>query len=215
MALFSHCRIFHIRIISKKSLYHPSNYIILTDANLIQSDCVRAEWALANEPLPVKGKARAGWKSARRLRYLLRTEAWGDPHVLLQCTPRVVIRSGISLEVVHELGDGLLHLQRHGCHYMLLYTEHLSGHRFPCQGNGEKEVECYFETSNHKIPFLTMERVKKKLNLLKNIWWHFLGQKYFQIQLIALSEYTDYCFNCDPYKRLQELQAAHCMENWP
>ena len=57
------------------------------------------------------------------LRYLLRTEAWGHPHVLLQGTARVVIRSGVSLEVVHELGDGLLHLQRHGCHYMLLYTK--------------------------------------------------------------------------------------------
>lgn len=64
--------------------------------------------------------------------YLLRTEARGDPDIFLQCTSRVIIRGGVSLEVVHQLGDGLFHLQRHGCHNMLLYTNRFSGHRYSC-----------------------------------------------------------------------------------
>ncbi len=76
--------------------------------------------------------------------YLLRTEAGGNPGVFLQCTSRVIIRGGVPLEVVHQLGDGLLHLQRHGCHNMLLYTNRFSGHRYSCRGNrqeSEKEAE--------------------------------------------------------------------------
>ena len=64
--------------------------------------------------------------------YLLRTEGGGDPGVFLQRAARVVVRGGVPLEVVHQLGDGLFHLQRHGCHNMLLYTNQFSGHRCSC-----------------------------------------------------------------------------------
>lgn len=55
-------------------------------------------------------------------KYLFWFEAWWDPGVLLQGAARVVVRGGVPLEVVHELGDRLLHLDRHGCHCMLLPT---------------------------------------------------------------------------------------------
>ena len=69
---------------------------------------------------------------------LLRTEAGGNPDVLFQRTSRVIIRGGVPLEVVHQLGDGLFHLQRHGCHNMLLYTDRFSGHRYSCRGNRQE-----------------------------------------------------------------------------
>lgn len=75
------------------------------------------------------------WEKVVQLVYLLRTEARGNPDILLQCTSRVIIRGWVSLEVVHQLGDGLFHLQRHGCHNMLLYTNRFSGHRYSYWGN--------------------------------------------------------------------------------
>lgn len=81
--------------------------------------------------------------------YLLRTEARGNPDILLQCTSRVIIRGRVSLEVVHQLGDGLFHLQRHGCHNMLLCTNRFSGHRFSYWGKRQKKT-----TWGIKMPFL-------------------------------------------------------------
>lgn len=52
--------------------------------------------------------------------YLLRFESRWHPGVLLQGAAGVVVRGGVSLEVVHQLGDRLLHLYGHGCHCMLL-----------------------------------------------------------------------------------------------
>lgn len=74
--------------------------------------------------------------------YLLGTKAGGDPGVLLQCTSGVIIGGGVPLEVIHQLGDGLLHLQRHGCHNILLQTERFGGHGDSCGGSrpeGEAE----------------------------------------------------------------------------
>lgn len=53
-------------------------------------------------------------------KYLLGLESRRDPGVLLQRAARVVVRGGVPLEFVHELGDRLLHLYGHGCHCMLL-----------------------------------------------------------------------------------------------
>lgn len=53
-------------------------------------------------------------------KYLLRFESGRDPGVLLQRAARVVVRGGVPLEFVHELGYRLLHLDGHGCHCMLL-----------------------------------------------------------------------------------------------
>lgn len=53
-------------------------------------------------------------------KYLLGLESGRDPGVLLQGAARVVVRGGVPLEFVHELGDRLLHLHGHGGHCMLL-----------------------------------------------------------------------------------------------
>lgn len=53
-------------------------------------------------------------------KYLLGFESGRDPGVLLQRAARVVVRGGVPLEFVHELGDRLLHLHGHGRHCMLL-----------------------------------------------------------------------------------------------
>ena len=56
-----------------------------------------------------------------RLPHLFWAEARWGPGVFLQSTARVVVRGGVPLEVIHELGDGcLLHLQWHRCQNMLL-----------------------------------------------------------------------------------------------
>lgn len=64
--------------------------------------------------------------------YLLRTEAGWNPDVFLQSASGVIIRGGVPLEVVHQLGDGLLHLQRHGCHNMLCCTRCFRGGWYTC-----------------------------------------------------------------------------------
>jgi len=52
--------------------------------------------------------------------YLLWLEAGGYPSVLFQGAAGVVVGGGVPLEVVHELGDRLLHLHGHGRQCMLL-----------------------------------------------------------------------------------------------
>lgn len=57
---------------------------------------------------------------AREDGYLLRLQPRGNPGVLFQSTARVIIGGRVPLEVKHEFADGLLHLQRHHCHHVLL-----------------------------------------------------------------------------------------------
>lgn len=52
--------------------------------------------------------------------YLFRLQTRRDPGILFQGTAWVIIWGRIPLKVKHEFADGLLHLQRHHCHHVLL-----------------------------------------------------------------------------------------------
>lgn len=52
--------------------------------------------------------------------YLFGFEPGRHPGVFLQGAARVVVRRGVPLEVIQQLGHGLLHLQRDGRHSMIL-----------------------------------------------------------------------------------------------
>lgn len=88
-----------------------------------------------------------------RYSYLLRFQAGGHPRILLQGTARVVVGGGIPLEVEHELGDGLLHLQRHNCHDVLFLGALTVKANLPARGRERKkeefpsELHCKRETA--------------------------------------------------------------------
>lgn len=136
-----------------------------------------------------------------QLVYLLRTEARGNPDVLLQCTSRVVIRGWVSLEVVHQLGDGLFHLQRHGCHNMLLYTNRFSGHRYSYWGNRQgvrREAEKWrlklMKSGMCRLRFCSgkhqVHQIWKKKNIMKHT---FLSNTFQGFELTLLA--CDTCFH--------------------
>lgn len=57
---------------------------------------------------------------SRREWYLFRLQPGRDPGILLQGAAWVVIWGRVPLEVKHEFADGLLHLQGHHRHHVLL-----------------------------------------------------------------------------------------------
>lgn len=65
-----------------------------------------------------KAKGKPHFPSSER--YLFRLQPRRDPGVLLQGAARVVVRGRVPLEVKHEFADGLLHLQGHHRHHVLL-----------------------------------------------------------------------------------------------
>lgn len=91
-----------------------------------------------------------------RYSYLLRFQAGGHPRILLQGTARVVVGGGIPLEVEHELGDGLLHLQRHNCHDVLFLGALTVKANLPARGRERKKEEfpwwAALQTGNSRDP---------------------------------------------------------------
>lgn len=68
------------------------------------------------------GKAKAKGKPHRPSseQYLFGLQSRRHPGVLLQGAARVIVRGRVPLEVKHEFADGLLHLQGHHRHHVLL-----------------------------------------------------------------------------------------------
>lgn len=103
--------------------------------------------------------------------YLFRAETRGNPDVFLQCTTRVIIGGWVSLEVVHQLGDGLFHLQRHGCHNMLRYTGRFSGHRYSCErwsGEWGRRRERMTTKKSNQRPSLFCKPLRRTISLSRS-----------------------------------------------
>lgn len=89
--------------------------------------------------------------------YLFRFEAGRHPGVLLQSAARVIVRRGVPLKVVHQLGHGLLHLQRHDRHNMIL-TRTLTVQTDLPAGNRKKK-------NTYKSVLPPMSRIKRSSQL--------------------------------------------------
>lgn len=98
-----------------------------------------------------------------RCQYLLRFESRWNPGVLLQGTAGVVVRRGVPLEVVHQLGDRLLHLYRHGCHSMLL-TATLTVHTDLPTMEKHRERASVKPVSYVDYTFVQQAYINKRLN---------------------------------------------------
>lgn len=99
----------------------------------------RGATAHENQQFLFHGESSVG----RRAKYLLGFESRRHPGVLLQRAARVVVRGGVPLEFVHQLGDRLLHLYGHGCHCMLLTATLAVGADLPVEGHGtERSVRA-------------------------------------------------------------------------
>lgn len=73
---------------------------------------------------------------------LFRFESGWHPSILLKSTARVIVRCRVPLEVVHQFGHRLLHLQRHGSHNMLLTRALTVETDFPFTVNEDERVRC-------------------------------------------------------------------------
>lgn len=82
--------------------------------------------------------------------YLFRLQPGRDPGVLLQGTAWVVIWGRVPLEVKHEFADGLLHLQGHHRHHVLLLRALAVQTDLPASSKGGRWE------GRQKIPFFSI-----------------------------------------------------------
>ena len=94
-----------------------------------------------------------------RCKYLFRFESRWYPGILLQGTAWVIVWGWVPLEVVHQLGDRLLHLYRHGCHCMLLTTTLTVHTDLPIM-------------DKHKTKSVCQTSVIGRLHLYVNVQWN-------------------------------------------